>query len=39
MQGSDIALLIFIVGAFTVFGGVLGWASFEESRAHRRARK
>ena len=35
MQGSDIALLIFIVGAFTVFGGVLGWASFEESRCRR----
>jgi hypothetical protein len=37
MHGSDIAFLIFIVGVFAVFGGVLGWASFEESCARRKA--
>ena len=39
MYGSDIAFLIFVVGVFTVFGGVLGWASFEETRTRRKARK
>lgn len=33
MQGSDIAVLVMVVGAFTLFGCVLGFASFEESRA------
>ena len=40
MQASDIAFLVFIVGVFAVFGGVLGWASFEKSQTRRRrARK
>jgi hypothetical protein len=39
MHSSDIAFLIFVVGVFTVFGGVLGWASFEETRARRKASK
>lgn len=39
MQSSEIALLILIVGAFTLFGGVLGFASFEESRARWRKKK
>jgi hypothetical protein len=39
MHGSDIAFLVFIVGVFATFGGVLGWASFEESRTRRKTRK
>ena len=39
MHGSDIAFLVFVVGVFAVFGGVLGWASFEETRARRKAGK
>lgn len=39
MQGSELFFLIMVVGAFTLFGGVLAFASFEESRARWRAKK
>ena len=39
MHSPDIAFLTFIVGASTVFGGVLGLASFEEPRTRRQARQ
>lgn len=32
MAISDFALLTLIVGAFTLFGGVLAWASWDEAR-------
>ncbi len=36
MAGPGIGLLIFFVGVFAVFGGVLGWASWEETKTSRR---
>ena len=36
MPTSDIALLTFIVSAFTLFGAVLAWASWDESRRNNR---
>lgn len=39
MPSSDIAFLIFIVAAFTLFGGALAFASFEEARARRKPHK
>jgi len=39
MQANDIAILVFVVGSFSLFGGVLGWASRDESRRARRSRK
>jgi hypothetical protein len=35
----DIEIVVLVVSAFTIFGGVLGWASWEESRAARRKRR
>jgi hypothetical protein len=35
MPLSQIPLLIFFVGVFATFGGVLGWASWQDSRATR----
>jgi|GEM_PF-1430615 len=32
MAISDFALLTLIVGAFTLFGGVLAWAAWDETR-------
>ena len=32
MPVHDIIILVGIVGAFTLFGGVLGFASWQESR-------
>ena len=39
MSTTDLEFVIFVVAAFTLFGGVLGWASWEESCAARRKRK
>lgn len=39
MQAHDIEILVLVVGAFSLFGGVLGWASWDESRKARRVRK
>jgi hypothetical protein len=39
MPTTDIAFLALVVGALTLFGGVLGWASWDESRRARRNRK
>ena len=36
---TDIAFLVLVVGALSLFGGVLGWASWDESRRARRARR
>jgi hypothetical protein len=36
MPVTDIAFLALIVGAFTFFGGVLGWASWKETQNQRR---
>lgn len=36
MQSSDIAFLVLVVGALALFGGALGFASFEETRTRRR---
>ena len=35
MQTPDILFLCFTLGAFALLGGVLGWASWEESRTRR----
>jgi hypothetical protein len=32
MASPDIAVVAFIVTAFALFGGVLGWASWRETR-------
>lgn len=39
MAVTDIAFLALVVGALTLFGGVLGWASWDESRRSRRSGK
>lgn len=39
MAVHDILLLSFFVGVFVLFGGVLGFASWEESCARRKAEK
>lgn len=39
MTTNDIAIVALAVGALTLFAGVLGWASWDESRRARRARK
>jgi hypothetical protein len=39
MAATDIQILVLIVGAFSLFGGVLGWASWDESRRARKNRK
>jgi hypothetical protein len=36
MPATDFAFLCLITGAFVLFGGVLAWASWMESRAARR---
>ena len=38
MTGSELGVLMLFVGAFALFGGVLGWASFMESKAARKKR-
>ncbi len=43
MATQDIEFLVLVVGALSLFGGVLGWASWDEGHrarlARRRARK
>lgn len=39
MPVHDLQVVVFIVGAFALFGGMLGWASWDESRRARRTRK
>jgi hypothetical protein len=39
MAIHDLEVVVFIVGAFALFGGMLGWASWDESRRARRNRK
>lgn len=36
MTTNDIAILALAVGAFTLFGSVLGWATWEEGRNNRK---
>ena len=36
MQANDIEILALVVGAFSLFGCVLGWASWDEFRRTRR---
>ena len=35
MSGDEFAFLLLALGAFTLFGGTLAWASWMESRAKR----
>ena len=39
MQANDIEFLVLVVGALSLFGGVLGWASWDESRRAARSQK
>lgn len=39
MQLKDIEIVVLVVTAMSLFGGVLGWASWDESRRLRRNRK
>jgi hypothetical protein len=39
MQAKDIEILALVIGAFSLFAGVLGWASWDESRRARKIRK
>lgn len=38
MSGNEIAFLALTLGAFTLFGGSLAWASWMESRAKKRVK-
>ena len=39
MTASSIGLLVFFVSVFAIFGGVLGWASWDETRTARRKKQ
>ncbi len=39
MQTTDIAFVVFVVCGLSLFGGVLSWASWDESRRTRKAGK
>jgi hypothetical protein len=39
MASQDIAFLALAAGAFSLFGGVLAWASWMEWRANRKSRQ
>ena len=39
MASNELAFLVLVVVAFTIFGGVLGFASWQETRASRRSPK
>ncbi len=39
MTNADIAFLALVIGALSLFGGVLGWASWDEWRRARKAGK
>jgi hypothetical protein len=36
MQSGEIAFLMFVMGAISLFGGVLAWASFMEWRGEKK---
>jgi hypothetical protein len=38
MSTNEMAFLVFVASAFTVFGGVLAWASWMEWRENKHAR-
>lgn len=39
MTSGEMEFLALVIGAFVLFGGVMGWASWDESRRARKARK
>jgi predicted negative regulator of RcsB-dependent stress response len=39
MTTGEIGMLTLIIGALTLFGGVLGWASWQEARQRRKTQK
>ena len=39
MQVQDIAIVVLVVSTFCVFGSILGFASWEETRRSRKSRK
>ena len=39
MQIADIEILILVVGAMSLFGGMLGWACWDETRRTRSLRR
>lgn len=39
MTTGEIGMLTLIIGALTLFGSVLAWASWQETRQRRRAEK
>ena len=39
MTTNELAFLVLAVSAFSLFGGVLGWASWMEGRTSRRSSK
>jgi len=39
MQPKDLEIVVLVVAAMSLFGGVLGWATWDESRRMRRNRK
>ena len=39
MTAHEFAFLVLALGSFSLFGGVLGWASWMESRASGRPRE
>ena len=38
MSNNEIAFLVFVIGALALFGGVLGWASRQETHRGRNAK-
>ena len=38
MTTNSIAFLALVIGAFALFGGVLGWATWQESRIARKSK-
>jgi hypothetical protein len=36
MTGSEVGMLVLITGAFVLFGAVLGWASWMETRLRKK---
>jgi hypothetical protein len=39
MAINDIEAVVFVVSAFALFGGILAWASWDESRRTRRSHR
>jgi len=38
MTGPEFSFLLVVVGALSLFGGALAWASWEDSRSSRKSR-